>query len=125
MTPIDLSSQPEDFTYIALAPPFQPTALNGARIVGREQGRALETLAHAVEYLQDEAAHQRAYARILAGPGLAGCDLADASNNVLEAIDALKACNRNLWFSLPIREPLWRKIFHRHSGAPVVTLPMQ
>ncbi len=118
MPPIaECELQQETFTYVPLALSYQPTALNGARVVGREEGRALETLAHAVEYLQDEAALNRA--RVLTEP-----DGMQQHNNALEAIDTLKAMSRSLWFSLPVREPLWRKIFHRHSGAPVVTLPM-
>jgi hypothetical protein len=88
-------------------------ASGSARIVDREHGRALEVLAHAIEYLQDEAM-------------FAWTDgmQQQEHNDSLEAINALKSLSREIWFSLPLREPFWRKMFHRNAHAPVITFPL-
>lgn len=106
-------SQSPNFTYVPLAPAYQPPVVRGAREMSREQGRALETLAHAIEYLQDE---------FVLGCVMHGQDA--YRNSELEAIDTLKAVSRTLWFSLPAREPAWRRWLHRSGHAPVITLPM-
>jgi hypothetical protein len=41
-----------------------------------------------------------------------------------EAIETLKALHRGLWYSLPLRVPLWRRILQwNHRPAQVITLP--
>lgn len=86
---------------------------SAARVINRQQGMALETLAHAIEYLEDE----------LASPTeqyFAHRELLDGC----EAIERLKALHRGLWYSLPVRTPLWRRIAQWYQGpAPVITLP--
>lgn len=101
---------PVNFTYVPLTPVYQPPVMRGPRVITLEAGRALETLAHAIEYLQDEAALE------------AACNL-QLRNNELEAIDTLKAASRGLWFSLPVREPFWKRWFAQESHTGVLTLP--
>jgi hypothetical protein len=84
-----------------------------ARVIQPEQGKALETLAHAIEYLEDE--------RLVASPkSVAGSELLDSC----EAIERLRTLQRGLWYSLPLRVPFWRRLFQRHHGpGQVITLP--
>jgi hypothetical protein len=113
----ELHTPSTTFHYLPLAPPYQPAALGGTRCLTPQQGRALETLAHAIEYLQDELALDCA---------LRGAQHGHVTrrNNALEAIDTLKALSRGLWFSLPLRAPFWRRMLQRHPVAPVIRLPL-
>lgn len=101
------------FTFVPFASPDRPATRRSPRQMAPAQGRALETLAHAIEYLEDEAA---LYADFRPSP---------KRNCELEALAMLKATSRNLWASLPVREPLWRRWFHSPEQATVVTLPLQ
>jgi len=101
------------FTFVPWNAPRRPAMAVGSRQMTPAQGRALETLAHAIEYLEDEAA--------LTGNFLLGAKRSPQ----MEAIASLKAASRNLWASLPTREPLWRRWLHSHDHGTVVTLPMQ
>ena len=78
------------------------------RIITREQGRALETISHAVDYLQD--------CHVYEGPEE---ELINIASPATEAIQILVAIRRELLNSLPLRETfsqrLWKAIFHRRS----------
>jgi hypothetical protein len=84
-----------------------------ARIIRPEQGRALEMLAHAIEYLEDEI--------VMPAPkSVAGSELITSC----ESIERLRTLQRSLWYSLPLRVPFWRRLFQWHTGpAQVITLP--
>ena len=101
------------FTFVPFAAPNRPAPPSGRRQMTPQQGRALETLAHAIEYLEDEAA--------LSGDFRLGANRSPE----MEAVATLKAASRNLWASLQVREPLWRRWFHSPDHGTVVTLPMQ
>jgi len=84
-----------------------------ARMINRQQGEALERLAHAIEYLEDGLAPTAAHS-------FAGRELLDSC----EAIETLRAHHRSFWYSLPLRVPLWRRFMAWHHGpAQVITLP--
>jgi hypothetical protein len=71
----------------AQAVPVTLMRSNRRRRITPQAGRALETLAHAIEYLTDEYAHQ---------------NLAFASKNEqLEAVRLLMALNRQVYFECP------------------------
>lgn len=63
-------------------------ARSGRRRVTPQAGRALEILAHAIEYLTDEFVHQ----------GLS----ASSNNAQLEAVQMLMALNRQVYFECPV-----------------------
>lgn len=97
------------FQFVPISCGYKPAPAAQARQMNQQQGRALEMLAHAVEYLQDDAAIR-----------FPQCDHATRHDRV-EAIDTLKAASRGLWFSLPVRETVWRRWFNR---TPVITFPV-
>jgi hypothetical protein len=100
-------------TFVPWTAPSRPAASSEPRQMTPTQGRALETLAHAIEYLEDEGELSAAFFR------------SRTNHDELEAIATLKAASRNLWASLPAREPLWRRMLDRHQHATVVPLPLQ
>jgi hypothetical protein len=65
------------------------------RRVSREAGRALETLAHAIEYLADEYVHN----------GRVG----SVHDPELKAIQILKALNREIYFACPAVPTMWER----------------
>ena len=70
----------------ATAVPNASVCANRRRCITPRAGRALETLAHAIEYLTDEFVHQSlAYS---------------AKNEQLEAVRLLMALNRQVYFEL-------------------------
>jgi len=73
------------------------------RRISPEAGRALEILAHAIEYLTDEFVHQ-------------GIDFS-AQNEQLEAVQILMALNRQVYFECP-EVPTFgercRRLLHLH-----------
>jgi hypothetical protein len=82
------------------------------RIMSPEQGRALETLAHAIEYLEDRMFFSAATWSRREGDRT--------------AIDMLKQHSRVLYSGLPIRRTLWERIqqklseaIYRHRQSPV------
>ncbi len=86
------------------------------RVMTREQGRALETIGHAVDYLQDIYLHH--------GPDQ---EILRSDSPAMEAVRILVATRRELLNSLPLRETFSQRIrnvlFHRKSTAnpaPVV-----
>lgn len=99
--------------FIPAAQPIEMPVRNEGRLINREQGMALEQLAHAIEYLEDEMVAP-------AAEPFATRELLDAC----EAIEKLKALHRGLWYSLPLRMPFWRRIMQwHHRPAQVITLP--
>lgn len=85
----------------------------GRRVIGREQGRALETIGHAVDYLNDCLLAQGPDDEIITG-------LCPAT----EAIQILISCQLQILHSLPVAEPtshrLWNAIFRRSEPNPRV-----
>ena len=86
------------------------------RVMTREQGRALEAIGHAVDYLQDIYLHH--------GPDQ---EILRSDSPAMEAVRILVATRRELLNSLPLRETfsqrVWNLLFHRKSSAnpsPVV-----
>jgi hypothetical protein len=84
---------------ILLAPPA-PASVR--RHLSRESARGLEILGHAIEYLADE------YAVDPADKGPLG-----NADPRIEAIQALKALNRAIYFSGAEVQPLWQRLRHR------------
>jgi hypothetical protein len=86
------------------------------RIITREQGCALETLGHAVDYLRDSYIND--------GPD---DEILDSSSPSMEAVRILVERRRELLFSLPLVEPLRRRIarrlFHRQRAESLSVLP--
>jgi hypothetical protein len=109
------------FNHVASSPLILIPARDGmellpqssARVIRPDQGKALEMLAHAIEYLEDEMVMPER-------KSMAGVELV----NSCEAIERLRTLQRGLWYSLPLRVPLWRRIWKQfHPPARVVTLP--
>jgi len=79
---------------------------NRRRLITPEAGRALEILAHAIEYLDDELAYQ----------GLTS----SAKKEQLEAMRILMELNRQIYFACPevpgFGERCRTFLFHRHSA---------
>jgi hypothetical protein len=99
-------------TFVPWAAPNRAAPWGGARRMTPEQGHALETLAHAIEYLEYEAV-------------LSGDFLRNAKHPPeLEAVARLKAASRNLWASLPAREPLWRRLFQSADHGTATASPI-
>jgi len=75
------------------------------RRVSREAGRAIETLGHAIDYLADEFALECMSV---------GQSASNGANPHIAAIELLKACNREVYFSCPelptLSERLRRKL---------------
>lgn len=98
-------------------PAASPAVVTGKRrIMTREQGRALETIGHAVDYLQDIYLHN--------GPDQ---EILGSDSPAMEAVRILVATRRELLNSLPLRETFSQRtrnvLFHRKSTAnpaPVV-----
>lgn len=96
--------------------PAPPSAANNGRrrIISREQGRAMEMLGHAADYLSDSYLHEGSDNEMLhfRGP-------------VSEAVHVLVSAQRQILFSLPLVESrsqrFFKALFQRKS-APVVPL---
>jgi hypothetical protein len=73
------------------------------RIMLPEQGRALEVLSHAIEYLEDQ---------MLFGPSTWSRREGDRT-----AIDMMKQRSRNIYSGLPLRRSLWQRIQQKFSDA--------
>jgi hypothetical protein len=84
---------------ILLAPSSAPFVRRG---LSRESARGLEILSHAIEYLADE------YAVDPADKGPLG-----NLDPRIEAIQALKALNRAIYFSGAEVLPVWQRLRHR------------
>jgi hypothetical protein len=89
----------------AQAVPAAGVRSNRRRRITPQAGRALEILAHAIEYLTDEFVHQ----------GLAF----SSRNGQLQAVQLLMAVNRQVYFECP-EVPTFgercRALLHRHSA---------
>jgi hypothetical protein len=87
-----------------LAVPTAPARSDHRRRITPQAGRALEILAHAIEYLTDEFVHE----------GLSF----SARNEQLQAVQLLMALNRQVYFECP-EVPTFaercRALLHRHS----------
>ena len=84
------------------AVPVARVGSNRRRSITPKAGRALEILAHAIEYLTDEFVHQ-------------GIDFS-AKNEQLQAVHLLMAVNRQVYFECPEAPTLserCRAFFHR------------
>lgn len=90
----------------------------GRRSITREQGRALETLGHAFDYLNDKYACQGDDEEII-----------NVRGPHTEALQILILAHREFMWSVPVRETLsarmWKTVFRRKDrseSAPMVTL---
>ncbi|MGC1782502.1 MAG: hypothetical protein WA708_08300 [Acidobacteriaceae bacterium] len=76
------------------------------RILTREQGRALETIGHAVDYLNDCHLYDGGDEEIL-----------NAAGPFTEALQVLIAARQEILWSLPVAEPwtlrVWNSVFRR------------
>lgn len=77
----------------------------GRRIITREQGCALETIGHAVDYLNDQ--------YIFEGPD---DEILSFRSPSMEAVRILIASQRAILQSLPIAEPLRRRVWNALRG---------
>ena len=68
--------------------PAYPTAVNRPRRIDRESGRALEILAHAIEYLADEYVHNGGQLK--------------SSDGEVQAMLILMAANRGIYAACPV-----------------------
>lgn len=96
---------------------YSPARSGLRRIITREQGRALETIGHAVDYLHDCYIHQGNDAEFLNVPGPPAA-----------AIQILIAARQSLFHSLPLVAPWHRRLLNallrrkpRLQSGPVVT----
>ena len=89
----------------ASAAPIASVRANRRRNITPQAGRALELLAHAIEYLTDEFVHQSlAYS---------------AKNEQLEAVRLLMALNRQVYFEcpeVPSFSERFRTLLHLHAA---------
>jgi hypothetical protein len=94
--------------YMPTALAANPRARNLRRILTREQGRALEMIGHAVDYLND--------GYLFEGEDDELINIGGSSN---QAIQILVSLRWQILQSAPIREPrtrlLWKALFHRHN----------
>ncbi|HEV2272913.1 MAG TPA: hypothetical protein VGR96_02035 [Acidobacteriaceae bacterium] len=79
------------------------------RRISPANGRALEILGHAIEYLTDE------YALNVFEVGIL-----DSVDPRIEAIQTLMALNRQVYYACPEIEPALRRIARRLFGSPVI-----
>lgn len=93
---LEASSSANQATVIAF--PSRVSRPAGRRWISQQNGRALEILAHAIEYLSDEyALSAEQLGRI------------DADDPEIEAIHRLMAANREVYYSCPQVEPFLRR----------------
>lgn len=87
------------------------------RIISREQGRALETIGHAVDYLND--------IHLSEGPE---DELLNGVCPITEAVQILVSLHMQLLSSLPLVEPLsqrlWNAIFRRDPARTSGVVPL-
>lgn len=87
------------------------------RVISREQGRALETIGHAVDYLND--------VHLSEGPEN---ELLNDVCPITEAVQILVSLHMQLLSSLPLVEPLsqrlWNAIFRRHPARTSGVVPL-
>jgi len=100
-----------------VAAPERPATRRMRRVISQEQGRALETIGHAVDYLND-------------------CHLSEGQDGeivnvvcpVREAVQILITLYLQLLHSLPLVEPLshriWNSILHRLPGQTSRVIPL-
>ena len=84
-----------------LSPPHASRNRRLRRIITREQGRALETIGHAVDYLSDCYLHQGADDEVL-----------NFISPALEAARVLIAARNELLAGLPLRQPITTRLWH-------------
>jgi hypothetical protein len=95
----------------------RPAKRKMRRVISREQGRALETIGHAVDYLND--------LHLSEGPE---DELLNDVCPITEAVQILVSLHMQLLSSLPLVEPLshrlWNAIFHRHPARTSGVVPL-
>jgi hypothetical protein len=95
----------------------QRTIRRGRRIMGREQGQALETIGHAVDYLNDCLLFEGPDSEIVTDP-----------SSSTEAVQILIGLHMQILHSLPIAEPmyrrLWNVMFRRASRLDSHVIPL-
>ena len=94
--------------YMPTALAANPRARNLRRILTREQGRALEMIGHAVDYLND--------GYLFEGEDDELINIGGSSNQAIQILGSLRW---QILQSAPIREPrarlLWNALFHRNN----------
>jgi hypothetical protein len=100
--------------YMPKALAANPKARNLRRILTREQGRALEMIGHAVDYLNDCYLYQGDDDELI--------NIGGSSSHAIQILVSLRCL---ILQSAPVREPrtlrLWNALFNRHSqGRPGV-----
>lgn len=110
--PFRTVSKGRDLAPVAYMPPALATISKRQRlrrILTREQGCALETIGHAVDYLNDCYLHE--------GDDSEQINLGARPN---DAIQILVAARQQIFMSAPVRETgllrMWNAIFHRGPG---------
>ena len=81
------------------------SAIERRRAISPEAGRALEILAHAIEYLTDEYAHQ--------------ATALSHDHPRVQAIQLLMSVNRQIYFDCPLVPSMadrMRALFHNHAA---------
>jgi hypothetical protein len=88
----------------------QPNTKGWSRRIPPTEGRALEVLGHAIEYLADEFVYHSGSLSSL-----------NSNDPQVQAIQMLKAANRQVYFSCPVVPPvgvrLMNLLFHRNCVA--------
>lgn len=109
--PFKTLSTVRDVAPIAYMPPRLAENLkarNLRRLLTREQGRALETIGHAVDYLNDCYLYEGDEDELI-----------NVGGSATEAIQILVSMRWQILQSAPVREPrtfrLWNALFHRHT----------
>ncbi len=90
------------------------------RVISREQGNALETIGHAVDYLND--------CHFSEGPD---DEIVNGICPARQAVQILISMQLQIWHSLPLRESfsnrIWNAMWHRmpHQTSPVIPLSLR
>lgn len=95
--------------YMPRALAATPRSRSLRRMLTREQGRALEMIGHAVDYLNDCYLYEGDEEELI-----------NIGGSSSDAIQILVSLRRQILQSVPIREPrtwrLWDALFHRHTS---------
>ena len=82
-----------------------PLHVSRRRRIDRDSGRALEILAHAIEYLADEYAHESGSISSI-----------HSRDPRVEAMQLLMAANRQVYYACPVMPSLYQRIVGRLFG---------
>ncbi len=91
-------ASPSPIPFAQVVPGFALVPRNCVRRISPAEGRALEKLAHAIEYLTDELTLECMTARH------------KAPHPVVAAIELLKRCNREVYLSCPVKPTIRERL---------------